>query len=358
MIPRWMTISRLLRSGGATPAPDLWPRIAAGRTAKKGPTLPWRDPMVPRALPVAAVLVTIAIMALLARLAGIWPSSRRPVTGASVGVAAEEAWTSALLPQAVYAQAGRSSLTPVGELDSSRIHPGRWIYESWDVVDGIKMPANQWDSLTIRQGELGSRPVWILTTAHHRRAGMTSSYVDSLYVERSESRPVRHVLQHAPLAGRQRGGNNVTEVRGDTVHFTRTGTRRDVSLIGVLAGVWALATPEALKALIPLLPVGSGWSGTVNLLVEGHSASGSSLRPVPVDLQVVGRGYLEVPAGRFECWEVRASVPRSADAGAKPHEWGTAWVDVGGRGLVRFDPTSWAGDSFNTATHLVSVVPQ
>jgi hypothetical protein len=266
-------------------------------------------------------------------------------------------WGWPLLPEAAFAQ-GTSAphLRPIGAPDGSRLKPGRLVY-AWTTAhedhpgDFPKMA----DTITIQSGTLHDETAWLITQSVRRDNGRGGGRLDSLYLRLSDLRPLRTGLFLYRSDRLQKA--MAMDFAGDSVvwQFRVPGSGspgRDTVVIAQLPASYAAVWP-GFPFVLNGIQFTKGWARAVPMLVLSIDWShGGSLMPVNwINLRVTGLEQITVPAGRFECWRLVATISPDAGAGTVS----TLWVDSMSGVLVK----EAAGNlSYSTAgRELAAILP-
>ena len=331
---RWNQVrDRLRQNGRMASSSELWQRIAASRSGGATMALP---PERPRILPRLGLYGPLA----LALLVVLFPSG----TNAPPLLPADSAvdWSWPFLPQAVLAQgASAPHLPAIGLPDGSRLRPGRWVYE-WPLTD--ESPPGAFpltDIVTVRRGNLRDETVWLVTRRIHRMSGRGTGRLDSLYLNLSNLRPLRHALvvpdgaDHFRLAGSMDLGRDSMRWQFMVPGSGMPGQGRDTVVTALLPADYA-TVGQGFSLLLNGIHFAKNWAGAVPMLLPSIDWSGhdSPARIYWIDLRVTGREQVTVPAGRFDCWRISETTPGSEDR----KSIGEVWVDVRSGVVVREAP--------------------
>jgi len=198
---------------------------------------------------------------------------------------------------------------PPAAVELGRFGPGQWVYRTRVIIDGYVTDSVEADTLTITPGEYRGRAVWQIA---NRWGWKYFAARDTLLVDRQDLRPVRRA-HPAPRVQRPGTTPPGIDFPPDTglgplllarVPSTYPGTPLSWQVypaLGLLNFVYA-------KPMLLLLPFESNWRGSLYLNFGwGQHQFGA----IPLDVRVVGRETVHVPAGTFDCWRVELSVPSS-----------------------------------------------
>lgn len=190
--------------------------------------------------------------------------------------------------------------------EPSRVAGGTWTYERWTTTDDIITGRTGSITISASAVQLDGTPAWLVTTA----SGAVAAAADSLFVSRETLRPLRHTI-HGPKSR----VHVVQQYSPDSVHETIDWTapnerhlRSSVQLPGIREAP-LLTYPTDLNLLAQALPLDRDWSGSayvVQLITPGPTVGPRFFSPqfFSVDLRVIGRDRVTVPAGTFDCWKV------------------------------------------------------
>lgn len=198
---------------------------------------------------------------------------------------------------------------------------GSWTYRSTVTREGATVELAR-RTLSVAATTHEGRPAWlILDDTRARGQRMT----DSLIVARDDLRPLRRVADIGPM-------RIALTFPGDSVRGTMSLPGGDTAAVLVAPGDRRIVVNGAmLEALLPLLPLGAGWTGTVAQLTP--SPLGASV--VPLTLTVTGEDSVTVPAGTFAAWRITAEA-----AGAEQR----LWIAKDGGRLLRQEVSPPASD--------------
>ena len=198
---------------------------------------------------------------------------------------------------------------PPAAVELGRFGPGQWVYRTRVIIDGYVTDSVEADTLTITPGEYRGRAVWQIA---NRWGWKYFAARDTLLVDRQDLRPVRRA-HPAPRVQRPGTTPPGIDFPPDTglgplllarVPSTYPGTPLSWQVypaLGLLNFVYA-------KPVLLLLPFESNWRGSLYLTFGwGQHQFGA----IPLDVRVVGRETVHIPAGTFDCWRVELSVPSS-----------------------------------------------
>lgn len=324
---RWCgTRARLQADVPAADAPELWGRIAASRRAGTSVGLPARDPRRP-VRSVLALLLAVAVV-----LAG---TTLRPAdTRVTPEAPQDDPEASALLPflpSPVQAQATEASTLPaIDPPDVSRLTPRMLVYQNERGGDGRPAESLGTDTISIARDTVeGLERIAVI---HTGRGGSLSTLqaIDSLVLA-GDGRFLfwRNEVKHF---GTYRVTRVATTLRTDSVTFTfwRSGGRAVPPPLTLPANTGQYVR-QLLLGMLPSLPFRDGYARSLSGLdlLRGTMTPGFERT---LELRVVGKQWITVPAGRFHCWTVEFSVVYQP--GDTPDR-GQLWVDMESGSLVR-----------------------
>jgi hypothetical protein len=349
---RWNGVRESLRRDrGPSRSGDVWHRIEASRAAGASVELPADRP---RTLPRVGLYAALALASLLVLV----PSGTNPPPPVPALPVIDWGWP--FLPQEVLAQAAHAPHLPaIGAPDGSRLKPGRWVY-AWTQTRQSRAPdsSEMADTVTIRRGTFRNDSVWLVTRRTRRVSGRGPGRFDSLYLDLSNLRLLRHALL-VPALDRLRVAGSVDFER-DSLRWQfvvpgsgTLGRGRDTVITASLPPdkvvQWWLGLPLALNGI----QFAKNWTGAVPMLLLsidwlGHD---SPVHVYWIDLRVTGREQVTVPAGRFDCWRISEKIPGNEDRKATADVWvdtrsgvvvkegpGATTYPAGGRELVAILP--------------------
>lgn len=296
------------------PGSDLRARILTSRAGGRRVPLPidrsaaWRR----RLLVAAAAVVAIVAIATLGR--------DRANQGAYADLLSGAPWW-----PTVSAAQGRRTPPPapryalISDLDLTRVAGGTWTYEGRTTTDGIHTGTTGQLAITASAARLDGTPAWLITT---ERSPVRDA-ADSLFLSQATMRPLRSVVN-----GRNSRTHIVQQYSADSVYETIDVTghgERHLRTAVALPG--APETPSLvlsafgtdLNLLSQALPLRRGWRGSAYTF--GLASPTGPIPPfVPIDLRVVGRDLVTVPAGTFDCWKLEV-VQGEASEGFRSYVW-------------------------------------
>lgn len=230
-----------------------------------------------------------------------------PLTGplATAVLATAVALTAASRPMPLEAQAvpdtaPRAAL--VAGLDGSALAAGTWHYVSTVVRGGESMELAR-RTLTVAAADHQGTPAWLLLDQTVAR-GQTMT--DSLFVTRADLRPLRQAAEMGPL-------RVATRFTADSVTGAMSVVGGSEAPIALAASPGLVVNSGMLEAVLTLLPLAAGWTGTIDQLAL--APTGAVI--VPVLLEVVGEDSTSAAAGGpIPTWHLTATA-----AGAAQHLW-------------------------------------
>ncbi len=250
-----------------------------------------------------------------------------------------------LWPRVGAAQEANARVVPpkyavITDLDAGNVIPGSWTYRQQTITDDILTQVSGALRLRIEGGtHLGAR-VWVVTWG----PASDTSWVDSTSLGHADLRLIHHV---------RRGGRGrltlVQEFSADSVfealELTGPRTRSFRGGAALPAPVHVVAYWNALDLglLAQALPLTPSWRGST-YLVQWVSMDSISPTFLPLDLRVTGSEWVDVPAGRFDCWRL------DVQTGGDPLPL-RVWISKHRRWLVR---TEVRGPDYRVETLLVS----
>ena len=291
------------------PSDELLARIEASRTAGARVILPGNiQPSHAKRRPYVAAAAIVLLAA-----GGLLFSTIRDRGGSesqysSTGLGGMPFFPSDAFAQEPGGRLYRTKYRPAA-LELGRFGPGQWVYRTRVIIDGYATDSVEADTLTITPGEYRGRAVWQIA---NRWGWKYFAARDTLLVDRQDLRPVRRA-HPAPRVQRPGTTPPGIDFPSDTglgplmvarVPSTYPGTPLSGQVypaLGLLNFVYA-------KPVLLMLPLESDWRGSLYLNFGwGKHQFGA----IPLDVRVVGRETIHVPAGTFDCWRVELSVPSS-----------------------------------------------
>lgn len=218
------------------------------------------------------------------------------------------------------AASGRGA-DPLAAIGGKAPPAGSWTYRSTVTRGGATVELAR-RTLTVRAVEQGGERAWLVLDDTRARGQVMT---DSVVLAAGDLRPVRRTADMGPM-------RIALTFPGDSVRGTMSVPGGDPASVLVAPGDRRIVVNGAmLEALLPLLPLAAGWSGTVAQLTP--TPLGASV--VPLTLTVVGEDSVAVPAGTFAAWRMTA---RAADAEQQ------LWVSKADRRLLRQEATPPSSD--------------
>ena len=291
------------------PAPpqDLLERILASRAAGVRVVLPKDRSTVSR----RAVLLVTAAAAAVVLVMSTRGGDRRPLdpeNGSQDIAAGLSFWP----PNAMAQEAGpprRPRYEPVKNLRLARAQEGTWTYRTCTVFDNVLTKCRGRLTIAISEAKWEGRPAWLISQQQKSVRDWSTmdtirTPLDTTYVDPATLRPMYHVINGKAF-------HFVRRVTRDTIHEALDiggahprSWRSSAGIPGAQDAPLVLRWARVdLTLLLQVLPLDRQWRGSVySVGLVGPDPSKTGF--VPVDLRVVGSGWIEVPAGRFECWKV------------------------------------------------------
>ena len=313
---------RLRRDGGPSSRSDVWQRVEASRAGGATIELPRERP---RTLARVGLYGALALALFLAFI----PSGRNPPPPIPAAPALDWSWP--FLPEAALAQAAYAPHLPaIGSPDGSRLSPGRWVYVWAPTRESPSGAFPIMDTVTVRRGTFRDESVWLVTRRIHRASGHGTGRLDSLYLNLSNLRPLRHALVVPGALDQVRRAGSMDFER-DSLRWQfmvpgsgMPGLGRDTVVTAVLPADYA-TVGQGLSLLLIGIRFAKNWAGAVPMLLPSIDWSGhdSPVQVLWIDLRVTGREQVTVPAGTFDCWRISETIPGSED----PKTINEVWVD-------------------------------
>jgi hypothetical protein len=341
----------LRRIPAPEPSKDLLERILASRAAGVRVVLPGERSAVFRRVALLLTAAAAAAVLVMATRGG----DGRPVH-AENGYQDIAAGISFWPPEAGAQEAGpprRPRYEPVKDLRVARAQPGTWTYRTCTVFDDVLTNCRGRLTITITEAKWEGQPAWLTSqqqkSVRHGSSDTTDTFrtpLDTAYFKPTTLRPIYAAL----------GGVKFRLLR----RFSRDSVREEFDMGGARPHSWRTkasipGAPDAplvlrwarvdLTLLLQVLPLDRGWTGSVySVGLVGPDLNKTGF--IPIDLRVVGSGRIEVPAGRFECWNVELRE--------SPESVLTLWVSKDRGWLVK---TEQQGPDWRTENVLVSATP-
>jgi hypothetical protein len=218
-------------------------------------------------------------------------------------------------PQAAIAQQPGLPRLPrydlVRHLDADRVvHAGAWTYDICATIDDELTKCRSRLTIELREAQREQRPAWLMI----QRVAMVRDWSlrpDTIHVPPDTTYFTRETLR--PIAW---------SIVGDRIrverHFSFDSVHETLDITGPDPRSWrargrlpgAADAPLVLRwarydvvPLLQALPLAPGWRGSVySVGLIGPVPRGSPFPPL--DMRVVGRDRIDVPAGRFDCWKI------------------------------------------------------
>lgn len=192
-------------------------------------------------------------------------------------------------------------------LDTSRLTAGDWTYRYEKTVDGVATEPSYQDRIRLTRGTYAGRMAWMVNTSKLFHAEIWNQFVDTTYLDASSLRPLRAFA--TANKGRTQIEQTFSTDSGREAFDLTAPTKRSYR------GAVALSFPanalflndwftSHLAVLVPALPLRRGWRGS--LYQVSFSPPGAQV-VAPMDLRVVGREQVTVPAGTFDCWRLEVA---------------------------------------------------
>jgi hypothetical protein len=354
-----MTIDQLREALHRLPAPEppagLLARIQRSRTAGVHVQLPADQSPVKRHA-VAWLGLAAAV------IAGVWLwSAESRVPG---GAAPRDPLAELLRGTLVWPAPGGAQESPrtaelpkyqvvrAADLAADRVRPGTWTYDIQNITDDILTQTVGRSQFRLARGQLDGREVWLVSSSRQGLQGSAwGPLADTGYLDPTSLRPLRHRM--GGYKGRTVTVQTFTTDSGyEAIDVTGPGRTPPRSFRGTVALPFPGDAPFVtgwygynLRILAQALPLARGWRGSL-YEVGWFSLPG---RPggVPVDVRVVGRDRVTVPAGTFDCWRLEI------DHAAQDSEM-TVWVARAEGWVVK---TQLRGSDWKREDLLVSYSP-
>jgi hypothetical protein len=301
------------------PNPQLRARILASRAAGTRIVLPAKGVAPPRRArwAVAAIAATAAALAI--GLLGRWPAPG-PQDGPVIG---RDAYAELLRGTLLWPSPGAAQESPATHqgpkyalivasgLAVSRLQAGTWTYEARTTTDEVLTQTTGRIRVSLRRGSDEGRAVWVTHSAREGRQGW-GGFPDTTYLDPVTLRPLKHTVYGYKNRIRilQRfssdSGWEAIDRSGPPPRSSRSEVALPFSRDVAFVTNWFLYD---LRIIAPTLALTRGWRGSL-YQVWWLSFPDRFDAFVPVDLKVVGRDRLTVPAGTFECWRLEVQTTR------------------------------------------------
>jgi hypothetical protein len=192
-------------------------------------------------------------------------------------------------------------------LHPDRLTEGVWTYKSATTYDEVI--TKPWGGVRIRMSRTTykGRPVWMVNVARSGGEGPSIQFPETSFVEASSLRPV-YAVAHGPKRPRF-----VQTFSSDSASQSIEFRNPKFNLKGVMslpfpptAAFTNDGSLSPFRVLLPAFPLARGWQGSLYQTgLFSKSDSGTlEQHAVPLDLRVVGKDRVTVPAGTFNCWRV------------------------------------------------------
>jgi hypothetical protein len=197
-------------------------------------------------------------------------------------------------------------LISVDSLDLSRLTEGTWTYRSSVTTDEVLTAPAGHSRIHLARVTFQSRAMWILMMAHSRDSASWGPYGDTTYLDPESLRPQRSIYyynKNRTVVVQSFSADSATEsldFSGPIRQSYRESIALPFSRETFFVNGWPL---DRVGALLPAFPLKRGWQGSLYqvALVSRIGVRGVS----PMDLWVVGRERVTVPAGTFDCWRLQ-----------------------------------------------------
>jgi hypothetical protein len=327
---RWKGVRTRLREGShphPPPGRQLWERILWTRREGRQVHLPGTG-----VLPQARVRLALSVAVVAVGLTLMTWFNRHP--GEDLAVQTNGQWLFGFPTPDLSAQTTRRAQYPLlPRFEGGRLRAGTWIYQRHDVVDGESQPVNGWDTVTVVSGVFSGEPAWIAATRHQTYQGFWFGFSDSVYLRRSDLRPLRRLIFHVDSA-RQIHIAHTWQFDAEAVRYGVTTRLRDTAVVRPLPhdpGAWFAGD---LWLVLPGIPFDKGWHRSVNEIGISLLQRSDSATLIPYDLRVTGAERVQVGAGNYLCWKIEVWLPWSQP---RTRSFETIWVAQESGILVRFE---------------------
>jgi hypothetical protein len=250
-------------------------------------------------------------------------------------------WPSQAIAQELAANPLHARYPLVLTIDGTRVAAGQWNYQAAFTLDGLVNSIQGDRPLTIAEGVYAGSPAWVISSAW---GGQTPGgpWVDSLFLSKKDLR-----ILHRIAYSRTGLPMVVQDFVDDSVIQTFSISKpppRGARALPVNSSVPLLVDLSfdlsLLKVFVQALPLHRQWRGSLYLVVR-VSYPGMVPQFLPVDLAVIGRERVNVPAGTFECWKL------SVETAVKDL---TLWVSTDKQWVVRMQSAIPDGVSHQVLT--------
>jgi hypothetical protein len=190
-------------------------------------------------------------------------------------------------------------------VDPSQITPGRYTYGGRTITDGLHTREFKPTTISI------SRTIWHGTPALIAvRDGplITRVSIDSITVSARDLTPLHwaawYPTQH-PV------GSVHADFAGDSVTIVMKGRVDTSGTFAYMQTSARLPQEWAHYLTVPSLPLDSEWHGVLEIAAPFHPHTHAYFTTgwATMSLRVVGREWVTVPAGSFDCWKVSLGQP-------------------------------------------------
>jgi hypothetical protein len=296
------------------PGTDLLQRVLRTREMGAQVFLPARRPL-PWRPAVAAAVAALVVGGLL-----LWPSGTvvRDTTVVHADPLGELFRGTMLWPSAGGAQevlgatpAPQYPLISSASLQPARLTGGTWSYSSTTTIDDILTEPSFIDGIRIRMSRAtyDGRPAWSLNIARRFRQGPWGDYSDTTFIDAASLRPLyavgygyKHRTRIVQTFSSESGSQSI-DITGPMRGHLEGVMTLPFPPTAVFTNSWSLSP---FRVLLPAIPLARNWRGSMYQTgLFSKSGPGTLVQhAAPVDLRVVGRGSVTVPAGTFDCWRV------------------------------------------------------
>jgi len=196
-------------------------------------------------------------------------------------------------------------LVRVDSLDLSRLVEGTWTYRSTRTTDDVLTAPNGYSRIHLAHATFGGRAAWLLMMTNSRDSASWGPYGDTTYLDAESLRPQRSIYyynKNRTVVVQSFSADSATEsldFSGPIRQSHREAIALPFSRETFFVNGWPL---DRVGALLPAFPLKPGWRGSLYqvALVSRIGVRGVS----PMDLRVVARDRVTVPAGTFDCWRL------------------------------------------------------
>jgi hypothetical protein len=208
-------------------------------------------------------------------------------------------------------QGPKYALIVASRLDVSRLQAGTWTYESRTTTDEVLTQTTGRIRVTLTRGRDEGRAVWVTHSAREGPQGW-GGFPDTAYLDPVTLRPLKHTLYGYKNRIRilqsfsSDSGWEAIDRSGPPPRSSRSEVALPFPRDAAFVTNWFLYD---LRIIAPTLTLTRGWRGSV-YQVWWLSFPDRFDAFVPVDLRVVGRDRVIVPAGTFDCWRLEVQTTR------------------------------------------------